>query len=272
MSRGAAAPGDDLTASVFLRKGAGSKVDAARIDLLERIGRLGSIASAAREQGLSYKGAWDAVRAMNNLFERPLVVAVVGGEHGGSAALTPEGEAVVRSFRLVEGELAGLFERLNARLGPDAFPSETVFRSLLMKTSARNALRGVVESVTDGAVNAEVVLKLAEGVRIAAVVTRESVEDLGLKPGVSAMALIKSSFVILAPAGEVGRTSARNRLEGVVAEVKPGAVNSQVVIDLGGAKTLVATVTKESADDLDFKPGDRVLGLVKAQHVILAVD
>lgn len=266
------AESSDLTASVLLRKGGGSKVDAGRIDLLERIGRLGSIASAAREQGLSYKGAWDAVRTMNNLFERPLVAANVGGEHGGSAALTAEGEAVVRAFRLVEIELGRMFERLEGRVGPVGVSPETVFRSLLMKTSARNALRGVVETVCDGAVNAEVILKLAEGVRIVAVVTRESVEDLGLAPGVSAVALIKSSFVVLAHSAEVGRTSARNRLEGTVTEVKPGAVNSQVVIDLGGAKTLVATVTRDSAETLEFKPGDKVCGLVKAQHVILAVD
>jgi len=67
-----------------------------------------------------------------------------------------------------------------------------------MKTSARNAFRGVVASVTEGAVNSEVVVKIAEGVEIVAIVTRQSVEDLGLAPGREAIALIKASNIILA--------------------------------------------------------------------------
>ena len=57
-------------------------------------GRLGDGTSleegqeAARACGLSYKGAWDAVQALNNLFERPLVEAQTGGRQGGAAAVT----------------------------------------------------------------------------------------------------------------------------------------------------------------------------------------
>ncbi|MNM54970.1 Molybdenum-pterin-binding protein MopA [compost metagenome] len=51
--------------------------------------------------------------------------------------------------------------------------------------------------VGDGAVNAEVVLKLAGGTEVFAIVTREAVQELGLAPGVSATALIKASHIIL---------------------------------------------------------------------------
>jgi molybdate transport system regulatory protein len=43
---------------------------------------------------------------------------------------------------------------------------ESLFWSLAMKTSAPNALRGTVTAVTDGAVNAEVTLKIADGVTV----------------------------------------------------------------------------------------------------------
>ncbi len=141
-----------------------------------------------------------------------------------------------------------------------------------MKTSARNALRGVVEKVVDGAVNSEVILKITDDLRIVAIVTKHSVIDLGLKPGREAVALIKSSFVILAHAGEIGRTSARNAIRGDVLRVGEGAVSSEVTLDLGGGKQLVAIITKDSATSLAFKPGDPVVALVKAPHVILAVD
>ncbi|HRJ61773.1 MAG TPA: LysR family transcriptional regulator, partial [Azospirillaceae bacterium] len=54
-----------------------------RVRLLEAVGREGSISAAARAVGLSYKAAWDAVDAMNNLFGRPLVGAQTGGRKGG---------------------------------------------------------------------------------------------------------------------------------------------------------------------------------------------
>ncbi|WP_147073343.1 winged helix-turn-helix domain-containing protein, partial [Sulfuriferula plumbiphila] len=57
-----------------------------RIELLEKIGELGSISAAAKALGLSYKAAWEAVEAMNNLSEAPLVERVAGGRHGGGTA------------------------------------------------------------------------------------------------------------------------------------------------------------------------------------------
>jgi len=49
-------------------------------------------------------------------------------------------------------------------------------------------------------------------------------------------------------------------------------VDSEVALDIGGAKTLTATVTLESAKTLGIAVGDRVTALVKASHVILAVE
>lgn len=141
-----------------------------------------------------------------------------------------------------------------------------------MKTSARNTLHGVVESVTDGAVNAEVTLRVSPGIAIAAIITRDSVADLELAPGRKAMALIKSSFVILAPGGEPLRISARNRLVGTVVRHDQGAVNDEVVLDLGEGKTITATVTRESGETLGFVVGEPAQALIKASHVILAVD
>ena len=65
------------------------------------------------------------------------------------------------------------------------------------KLSARNALQGEVVRVGDGAVNAEVVLKLAGGTEVFSIVTREAVQELGLAPGVKATALIKASHIML---------------------------------------------------------------------------
>ena len=66
-----------------------------------------------------------------------------------------------------------------------------------VKFSARNQLAGTVESLSKGAVNTEVTIKLAGGTQVCAVVTNEAVLELGLKPGVPASALIKASHIVL---------------------------------------------------------------------------
>lgn len=139
-----------------------------------------------------------------------------------------------------------------------------------MKSSARNVLRGVVEAVAEGAVNSEVTLSIGGEARIVAVVTCQSVADLGLAPGVPAMALINASFIILAPAEERLRTSARNSLAGTVTDIARGAVNDEVTLQIADGKSLTATVTHESVEAMDLTVGSRVLALIKASHVILA--
>jgi molybdate transport system regulatory protein len=262
-----------VTGDLFLRKGPQGQIGAQRVALLEAIGREGSIAAAAKAAGLSYKGAWDAVQALNNLFDTPLVTTKAGGRRGGFAEVTPEGAALIAAFQAVETELGHVLETLERRLaGASSAPLRTLLWSLGMKTSARNAFRGVVDRITDGAVNAEVVLRIGGGAEIVAVITRHSVEDLALAPGREAIALIKSSFVILAQGDETLRTSARNKLAGTVVGLERGAVNDEVRLDIGGGKVLTATVTHESAEALEIAVGARLLALIKASHVILAVE
>jgi molybdate transport system regulatory protein len=214
---------------------------------------------------LSYKGAWDAVQALNNLFDTPLIAAAPGGKSGGAASITPRGQAVLLAFRRLEAELGAALAKL------ERDPVHDLFWSLGMKTSARNALRGVISDITPGAVSSEVTLTLADGVAITAILTRRSIEDLGLEIGKPAIALIKASFVILAR-GLGLRTSARNQIPGIILHREDGAVNSEIGLDIGGGKTLVATITLESANALELAVGDGVTALVKAPHVILAVE
>ncbi|MDB5455398.1 MAG: Molybdenum-dependent transcriptional regulator [Caulobacter sp.] len=261
-----------IRAVLQLRKGPTAQVGPDRIRLLAAIAAHGSITAAAKDVGLSYKGAWDAVQALNNLFERPLVAAQTGGSGGGAAGVTAAGQAVLAAYAKVEDGLARIVDQLEQTLGGVEADLPALIWSLGMKTSARNAFRGVVETVTDGAVNAEVILRVTPGLAIVAVITRESVAELGLVPGREAAALIKSSFVILAAGDESLRTSARNALAGVVVRHERGAVNDEVVLELEPGKTLTATITRDSADALGLAVGARAQALIKASHVILAVD
>lgn len=255
---------------VGLRGKDGVGIGDERIRLLEALDASGSISGAARTVGITYKAAWDAVAAINNLAERPLVVGRAGGRAGGGASLTDEGRRFLRTMQVMHYELRRLAREVDPEIGRDVVLPALSWR-YLMKTSARNVLMCRVAGIKPGGVNAEVALDLTDGVRLVAVITLESVKNLELAPGREVFALIKSSFVLLAPAGEVGRTSARNVLAGTVARRDDGAVNSEVILDIGGGKTIAAVITRESADALDFKVGDPACALIKASHIILAV-
>lgn len=66
-----------------------------------------------------------------------------------------------------------------------------------MKISAKNQLKGTVRSLSPGAVNCEVEIELPGGTVITSVITKGSVEALGLKVGGTAYAIIKASSVLV---------------------------------------------------------------------------
>ncbi|KAM3095643.1 molybdopterin-binding protein [Phormidesmis sp. 146-12] len=67
-----------------------------------------------------------------------------------------------------------------------------------MKISARNALKGTIKAIEVGSVNTEVVLEIAAGVEITAIITKASAEKLELSVGKTAYAIVKSSDVMVA--------------------------------------------------------------------------
>lgn len=138
-----------------------------------------------------------------------------------------------------------------------------------MNTSARNAYEGRVASLERGAVNTLVTVDLGSQQAIVASVTNDSAERLDLAEGSPVTALIKATSVIVTTAGD-NRTSARNHLQGTVREIVPGAVNSVVVLEVGGQRTLTATVTNDSVQRLRLERGAEAGGLFKASAVILA--
>lgn len=241
------------------------------LELLERIDREGSISAAAAAMGMSYKAAWQAVESLGNRVDQPLVERQAGGPHGGGTTLTAYGRRMVATLRRLDQERTRMLAHLaSATDTGDGFEDwYRLLRRFDMRTSARNQFAGRVARVASGAVNAEVVLDLGAGQELVAVVTHESVVHLGLEPGCEAFALVKASWVILATDDGM-RTSARNRLCGTVAQCRRGAVNSEVVLELPGGRTIVAIVTNDSVAHLGLAVGARACALVKASHVILA--
>jgi molybdopterin-binding protein len=75
---------------------------------------------------------------------------------------------------------------------------QVLVKEASVKLSARNVLKGKVKSVKPGAVNSEVLLELAPGIQLVAIITKESAERLSLSAGTPAYAIIKASSIMIA--------------------------------------------------------------------------
>lgn len=258
-----------LKGRLLLEKDGVSYLGGKRIELLEAIDLHGSISSAAKAVGMSYKGAWDAIDAMNNQSDQPLVLRSIGGKHGGGTELTEHGRNIVRLFREGEGQYQRAMDAL-----VDGVENFDAFQQLLkrfsMRTSARNQFAGRIARLTRGAVNVDVRIKLDEKHEIAAVVTSESADFLGLEVGMEVYALVKAPSVILTIDPE-GRFSAENRLCGTVSRIHVGEVNAEVMLVLESEKTVTAIVTHETLNRLGLVEGSSACAMFSASSVILAL-
>jgi molybdate transport system regulatory protein len=241
-----------------------------RIALLEAVALHGSISKAAEIAGFSYKTAWDAVNAINNLLPRPAFLTKAGGKNGGGAEVTEEGRRLITAFRRLEEKLS----LISATIAEDGLAEDhdLLFWSVAVKVSARNAFHCRVVEVKKAKVNVEIILRVSDANTITAIVTNEAVAELDLVPGRIAMALVKSSFVTLAHTNDLPLAPMHNRFTGIVTKRIDDGVDSEVILDIGDSKTMTAVVLREKAEALSLQPGDKVYALFKAGHVTLAVD
>ncbi|TGE26070.1 LysR family transcriptional regulator [Hymenobacter aquaticus] len=87
-----------------------------RLELLEKIHRLGSISRAAQEMQMSYKRAWDLVSSLNQQAREPLVSTQAGGKRGGGALVTPAGLALMQEFAALQARFQAFLALEEKRL------------------------------------------------------------------------------------------------------------------------------------------------------------
>ena len=68
------------------------------------------------------------------------------------------------------------------------------------------------------------------------------------------------------------KISTRNQIPGVVKKVNPGAVNTEIVIEVAPGIEITSVITKSSCDKLGLKPGSKAYAIVKASSVMIGVD
>ena len=68
------------------------------------------------------------------------------------------------------------------------------------------------------------------------------------------------------------RMSARNQLKGRVKAVKHGTVMAEVIVELPDGQEVVSAITLGSAQELDLKPGDEVVAIIKSTEVMIGKE
>lgn len=276
---------DRLVSRIEVSARAGNFLGDVRIRLLEMIDVHRSITQAAKQVPMSYKAAWDAVDAMNNLAPQVLVERTTGGRQGGGSQLSAYGRQVVAMYRTLaqrnQDALDLLVHQLDPLAGSDPQRFGRLLRRMDLRTSARNQFACRISALQEGDVNCQVLLALdeersasggAEAPELVATVTREAAGELALSAGREVVALVKASAVsLLGEAATRSRSHGRNQLSGVVSRIESGPVNAEVVLDIGFGKHITSVISAEGAEELDLKPGRKACALFKASSVVLVI-
>lgn len=244
-----------------------------RIRLLEAIAVHGSLSRAAKDVPLSYKAAWDALDAMNNLSEAPLVVRTTGGKHGGGTQLTDHGREIIALYRAMESSQQDILNQLavtpagRAAEQPDSL--RTLIRRMSVRTSARNQFVGTVTALDDAGGRVDVRLALAGGDTIVAAITPASVENMALAVGSEAYALVKAPWVLVSSRAQ-RRSAARNVLAGTITDLQPGTTSTQVSLATEKGRIVVAAMSNAAVAQQELVVGQQASASFATESVILA--
>ena len=75
-----------------------------KIELINAIGKAGSISGAAKMLGMSYRRAWNLVDSINQDFSTPVIIASSGGKGGGGAVVSDIGLEISKRYQRIEAK------------------------------------------------------------------------------------------------------------------------------------------------------------------------
>ncbi len=249
-----------------------------RIDILRGIALSGSISQAARESGVSYKAAWQAIDTLTHLAGVPLVTRAVGGAGGGGALLTAKGLHLLELAEALDAARREVHARWSVHGPGAAVRADAAMDRLAVRTSMRNQLPASIDALTATGRTIRVRMRLGSDTMttatITARITQESAELLGLREGMAVVALCKATAVCVerlkadAPAGS---GSIATHLEGKVTRVFRAEAGvdcrDEVAVDIGGGMQLFGF----SQVGIGLRLGTRVVAAVDESSVVVAL-
>ncbi len=156
-------------------------------DILKAIADENSLTEAAKKLHMSYRYLWNYIRKTEGTLGEAIITTYKGGKAGGGGAeLTALGQDLLSEYKRLEGCLSGFLS------DPEHWEVVGV------RLSARNQLKGKVLSVESDGITAKVKIQVTVPAVITSVITKEAIEDLGIKVGDEVAAVVKSTEVMIA--------------------------------------------------------------------------
>ncbi len=172
--------------TLVLRGGNGVHVDNVDALLLNCIAEKNSITEAAKLAGISYRNAWDRIDRLGKSLGKKAVLAEHGGNRGGSARLSTEGEALLAEYRKMNTYLFG------------ALGDKDFWQHIGYRLSARNRIRARIVEVNEGPITSEIKMEIKSQGRLTSIISNEAVQDLRLSRGDEVEAIIKATEIVIA--------------------------------------------------------------------------
>ncbi|MDO6462078.1 LysR family transcriptional regulator [Granulosicoccaceae sp. 1_MG-2023] len=226
---------------------------AKRLRLLEAIAGTGSLTAAAGLLGVSYKTAWNHLQELNRESGAQIVATRTGGASGGSSQLTADGQMLLAQLRL-------------QRQRSDQPPAERV---PALSFSARNQLPARVLSVEADDVLARIGL-VAGGIRLCSLITRSSIDRLGLRVGAGAYAIFKASALDLMRAEYKSDNPDMNIMPARVLCCNSSAQGREIELALNDQLSLTVARRYDQAEDVWLCDGARAQVLIHPREIMLA--
>jgi molybdate transport system regulatory protein len=229
-----------------------------RIEILRLVGDSGSISQAARDAGVSYKAAWQAIATLSNLAGGVLVERAVGGAGGGGALLTDAGHRLLA----VADQLA---ESRQQVLAAAAAPGAAALPPIGLRTSMRNQFPCRVDRLEVKGQTVRVFLRLPDGSQLISRITQASAELLGLKRDLAVLALCKATAVRVSP--KSASPAEGQQLSGRAQRVSRGANEDEVSLLLDTSLQLVGFAAGGSG----IRAKTPVCALIDESAVVIAL-
>lgn len=237
--------------------------DPKRIDLLRAIEQSGSLSQAAKQIGISYKTAWDAINEINQLAPKPFLITATGGKNGGGTKLSAYAVRFIQLYDLLTQLQYKAFNILN----DDNIPLDDILKitaKLSLQTSARNQIYGSVSSIEATHIAGLVKVKLNDNqTELKAYITQQSIERLKLNIDKTVLLLIKAPLIELNNKNE-------NQLIVKVEKIVTDGQLSEISFSLPSGIMLYANKATNEVNQLKLIEGQLTTISIHPQHIIVA--
>jgi len=233
-----------------------------RIEVLRLIERTGSISQAARDAGISYKAAWQAIDTLSNLTGMTLIEKNVGGVGGGGAQLTNAGKRFLTIATQLEIKRKAF---LNDLLKKEDISQD--LSALGIQTSMRNQLPCRVKALSFAGPIVRVTLELRDGMELIARITRTSAELMALKPGLPVLALCKAAAVKIERKSSLTDVGSVNTLKGAIHHVSKGDEEDELSMVIESGLQLIGFAPSTS----QIKEEEEVFAFIDETTIVVAL-